>query len=114
MNTPSQISDLQTDGQHVDVCFFISSLQGGGAEKVFIDLMRGMHGRGLAIYILVLIRYEGALKAAVPPGVRYLALGNTSSLWRGFDWCTNYLGYLRKGQTLMCGHKFGETALWPR
>ncbi len=97
MNTPITMSDLSTDSPDADVCFFISSLQGGGAEKVLIDLMRGMRGRGLSVDVVV-VTHDGALRDDVPVGVRYVVLNSSSSRWSRFGWCMNYLTYLQNAK----------------
>lgn len=94
MNAPIRVADLKDGGPKVDLCFFISSMQGGGAEKVLIDLTRSMLRSGLIIDILVM-RYEGALKDEVPSGIRLVALDGAETHWAWGGWCVSYLRYLR-------------------
>lgn len=51
------------------LAFFLPSLEGGGAERVTMNLVAGFAGRGFPIDV-VLAAAEGPLLAMMPPGVR--------------------------------------------
>jgi glycosyltransferase involved in cell wall biosynthesis len=52
----------------------LPELVGGGAERVFLDIARGLVGAGVALE-LVTVRDGGALADDVPPGVAWHSLG---------------------------------------
>lgn len=55
------------------LAFFLPSLEGGGAERVTMNLVAGFAGRGFPIDV-VLAAAEGPLLAMMPPGVRLIDL----------------------------------------
>ncbi len=55
------------------IAFFLPGLQGGGAERVILNLAQGITERGLPVD-LVLAAAEGPLLDQVPPGVRLVDL----------------------------------------
>ncbi len=61
------------------LALFLPDLTGGGAERVMVNLARGLVHRGRAVD-LVLVRAAGPLLPEVPPGVRVVELGSRSVL----------------------------------
>jgi glycosyltransferase involved in cell wall biosynthesis len=70
MNKSSAAKERETER----VAFFLPSLRGGGAEKVTVNLAKGLHERGIAVD-LVLAKAEGPYLKQVPEGVRIVDLG---------------------------------------
>lgn len=58
---------------------FIPNLQGGGAERVTVNLIAGLVRRGVAVEV-VLVRAQGPLLAQLPAEVRVTALGSPRTL----------------------------------
>lgn len=56
------------------IAFFLSSLAGGGAERVVLSLAAEFAGRGLRVD-LVLANLRGELVSAIPPSIRLVELG---------------------------------------
>jgi glycosyltransferase involved in cell wall biosynthesis len=56
------------------LAFFLPSLEGGGAQRVIVNLLAGFDERGVPID-LILARAEGEYLAQVPPAVRVIDLG---------------------------------------
>jgi len=56
------------------IAFFLSSLAGGGAERVVLSLASEFAGRGFRVD-LVLANLRGELVSAIPPGIRLVELG---------------------------------------
>lgn len=95
-----QLQDKRDAGQvnrqadaTVDVALFLPSLEGGGAEQVFVTLAALFAQRGLAVD-LVLARRAGPLLARVPPEVRLIDL-SASRPSRGIP---ALIRYLRRAQ----------------
>jgi len=68
--------------QHLDmqpIALFIPSLEGGGAERAFIELANRFVAMGMKVD-LVLVRAEGVYSAEVSPAVRIIALGGGRTL----------------------------------
>lgn len=82
----------------VDVALFLPSLEGGGAEQVFVTLAGLFAARGLAVD-LVLARREGPLLARVPSSVRLVSLG-VSRPSRGIPALIRYLRHERPSALL--------------
>ena len=61
------------------LAFLITNMLGGGAERVQIELIRGLLQRGHRID-LVLLQARGDLLPVVPPGARVVELGATHAL----------------------------------
>jgi hypothetical protein len=57
-----------------NLAIFITCLQGGGVERVLVNLARGFVEQGLSVD-LVLVKAEGAFMSLVPPEVRIVNLG---------------------------------------
>jgi len=53
---------------------FISSMGGGGAQRVVVNIVQGMAARGAAVDLL-LARPRGPLLTEIPPGVRIVRVG---------------------------------------
>jgi glycosyltransferase involved in cell wall biosynthesis len=66
------VHDLIMEGNS-RIAFFLTRLDGGGAERAMVNLMGGMVARGVAVD-LVLVRAIGPGLAWVPPGVRVVDL----------------------------------------
>lgn len=62
------MADLSIQGR---IAFFIPNMNGGGAERVVVNLLRGMRQRGLELD-LVLARKTGPYLDQVPEGVRII------------------------------------------
>ena len=58
------------------LAFLLPSMEGGGAERLTIELMRGSLQRGHGVD-LVLARRDGEWLASVPDGVRTIGLGTS-------------------------------------
>lgn len=56
------------------IAFYMPSLAGGGAQRVFLHLARGFAERGYEVH-LVLARAQGPYLPQVPPSVRMIDLG---------------------------------------
>ena len=56
------------------IALTLPSLAGGGAQRIFVDLAKGLLDRSLHVD-LVLVRDEGPLRHSVPPGVEVVLLG---------------------------------------
>lgn len=70
----AKIGSEQLPGGHpADVALIITSLSGGGAERVFLDLAGRMASMGLKVD-LVLAEAEGAYISQIPKGVRLVDL----------------------------------------
>jgi glycosyltransferase involved in cell wall biosynthesis len=56
------------------IALTLPSLAGGGAQRIFVDLARGLLDRSVDVD-LVLVRDEGELRDSVPPGAEVVLLG---------------------------------------
>lgn len=70
------LATLQATGA---VALFIPNLAGGGAERVTLNLARGLVGRGYPVD-LVLASQEGELRDRVPEGIRIVDLGGVRTM----------------------------------
>ena len=61
------------------VALYMQSFAGGGAERVMVNLARGLAARGLRVDLIV-ARAEGPYLSLVPPGVRLVDLHSRRSL----------------------------------
>ena len=77
----------------VDIALFLPSLDGGGAEKVFVTLAGLFASRGHAVD-LVVARPEGPLLSRVPPDVRLVSLEASRPI-RGIPALVRYLRRMR-------------------
>lgn len=75
------------------VALFVSSLRGGGAERVMLDIARGLSQRGLAVD-LVLGRAAGPYLASVPPDVNLIDLNSHKT----FSCFIGFVRYLRRNR----------------
>lgn len=60
------------------VALLLNALEGGGAERVFMEIARGLLGRGIAIDVVV-VRNAGALREAIPVGAELVELGTPTT-----------------------------------
>lgn len=65
-------------GAHV--ALFLSSLSGGGVQRSMLNLAGALRARGHRVDLIV-CHPRGALRAALPPGVRLVALQPAPVLW---------------------------------
>jgi len=72
-------SKEQRNGRRNDVALYLPNLLGGGAERVTLNLSRGLLARGLAVD-LVVADLSGDLVHLIPPEVRVIDLGGTRTL----------------------------------
>ncbi len=56
------------------IALTLPSLAGGGAQRIFVDLARGLLDRSIAVDV-VLVREEGVLRDSVPAGADVVLLG---------------------------------------
>lgn len=75
--------------QSQHIAFFLSELHGGGAQRVTINLIKGLSDRGLKVD-LVLAKAEGPYLSQIPPQVRLIDLQATT-LVASFPKLINYL-----------------------
>lgn len=77
--------------RHVDVALVLPALRGGGVERVFLDLARGLTGKGLRVD-LVVAAPEGPLLKQVPPQVGLVDLGvpKRGRLLRSYPYLRRY------------------------
>ena len=95
-----------------DVAVMIYSLQGGGAERMTLNLVDGFLKRGLKVD-LVLCRVEGPYLASVPDDVRIINCNARTSLeWRGA--VERYLAESPPKALLAMMEGAGVVALWAR
>ena len=94
MNDPINVYQLNShpeDNPHVTL--FIGTLEGGGAERLQINLAKYFVERGMKVD-LVVCKYVGALKDNVPEGVRLVSL-DAKKLMLSLP---QYLQYLKKAR----------------
>jgi glycosyltransferase involved in cell wall biosynthesis len=94
------------------VALFLPSLAGGGAERVFLDLARGLASRDRAVD-LVLAKEEGELFEQIPDRVRVVPLGarRTATAVGGL---AKYLARERPAATLSAIHHANMVAVAAR
>ena len=93
-----------------DIAVYLYRLQGGGAERIMVNLMQGFVQRGLKID-LVVNKKEGPLLTQVPSSVRIIDL-SAPKPWR--NGLPKLMGYLQKERpkTLLTGlHYNNEIAI---
>lgn len=85
---------LKSDAPH-HIAFFMTSLAGGGVERVMLNLIQACVERGHKVD-LVLCQVEGPYQNQVPKGVRVIELktGSTSWLARAYILAADPLGFL--------------------
>lgn len=94
------------------VAIFLPGLDGGGAERVMLNLARGFVEQGIKVD-LVLVRAEGPYLSQVPSQVRVVSLGNRRLLLS----IPTLMRYLQREQpvAMLCGQEdVNIVALWAR
>ena len=81
-----------TSNKKVDLAFYINELHGGGAERMFVNLMQNFVFKGLKID-LVVNRISGPYFSLVPPEVRIVDLGVRLPFRDGIP---KLIGYMRR------------------
>jgi len=94
------------------IALFLPSLRGGGAERVMVNLARGLSERGLVVD-LVLAKAEGPYLSQVPPGVRVVDLGAPRVL-ASLPGLVRYLRQERPKALLSALDHANVVALWAR
>ena len=94
------------------VAFYLPSLRGGGAERVMVNLARGLSERGLDVD-LVLARAEGTYLSEVPSDVRIIDL-KARRVMTSLTGLVNYLRQERPEALLSAMHHANIIALWAR
>ena len=95
-----------------NLAIFITCLQGGGVERVLVNLARGFVDQGLSVD-LVLVKAEGAFMSLVPPEVRIVNLGG-KRLISSLPSLVNYLQQNRPAALLSTMQDINLVALWSR
>ena len=96
----------------LSVAIFLPALDGGGAERVMLNLARGFVAQGIKVD-LVLVRAAGPYLSQVPSQVRVVSLGNRRLLLS----IPALVRYLRREQpvAMLCGQEdVNIVALWAR
>jgi glycosyltransferase involved in cell wall biosynthesis len=94
------------------IAFFLPSLVGGGAERMIVNLARGIADRGFVVH-LVLARAEGPYLADVPPSVRIVDL-RVSRVLASFLPLVRYLRRARPAVLLSALGHANVVAVWAR
>jgi glycosyltransferase involved in cell wall biosynthesis len=92
------------------IAFYLPTLTGGGAERVIVNLARGIHERGLPVD-LVVARTEGELVDQVPDGVRLVDLGGRRVL-RSLGALAGYLRRERPRALIASMSHANVVAIW--
>jgi glycosyltransferase involved in cell wall biosynthesis len=98
--------------QHPTIAFFLYSLDGGGAERVILNLACNFVQRGIKVD-MVLVQAKGPYLSQLPSEVRVVTLKaekTQNSLW-------DLVGYLRRERPdvlIASMHYANEVALWAR
>ncbi|MDY0392056.1 MAG: glycosyltransferase [Candidatus Bipolaricaulis sp.] len=98
--------------QSTEVALFVPSLRGGGAERVMVNLARGLTERGLPVD-LVLAKAEGPYLAELHPKVRVVDLGARRVLF-ALPGLVRYLRQERPQTMLSTLNHANIVALWAR
>lgn len=96
----------------VSMAIFLPGLDGGGAERVMLNLCRGFVAQGIKVDLL-LVRAEGPYLSQVPSQVRIVSLGNRRMLLS----MPALARYLRQEQpqAILCGEDdINIVAVWVR
>ena len=95
------------------LAIFIPSLDGGGAERVMLNLADGFATQGAKVS-LVLVKAEGPYLSQVSSQIKLVTLGNQQKLLLSFP---SLINYLRREQpvAVLCGQEDANiVALWAR
>ena len=95
------------------LAIFIPSLDGGGAERVMLNLADGFATQGAKVS-LVLVKAEGPYLSQVSSQIKLVTLGNQQKLLLSFP---ELINYLRREQpvAMLCGQEDANiVALWAK
>jgi glycosyltransferase involved in cell wall biosynthesis len=98
--------------QHTNVTFFLYSLDGGGAERVIVNLVCNFVQKGIKVDV-VLVQAKGPYLSQLPPEVRVVKLKaekTQNSLWD----LVRYLRSERPDVLVSTMHYANEVALWAK
>ena len=95
-----------------NLAIFITSLDGGGAERVLVNLARGLAEQGLSVD-LVLVKAQGSFLSLVPPEVRIVDL-KAKRLLLCLPGLLSYLKENRPVAMLSAVQDTNIVALWSR
>ncbi|HEY9651411.1 MAG TPA: glycosyltransferase, partial [Coleofasciculaceae cyanobacterium] len=95
-----------------NLAIFLTSLDGGGAERVLVNLARGFAEQSLSVD-LVLVKAEGSFLSLVPPEVRVVNL-NANRLLASLPSLVRYLKENRPTAMLSALEDSNIVALWSR
>jgi glycosyltransferase involved in cell wall biosynthesis len=107
------LTDRRADARPIreaPVAFFLPSLAGGGAERVVVNLVRGMVDRGRFVDV-ILAAAEGPLLAELPAAARVLDLGGLRVL-RSLRPLADYLRRERPSALISSMSHANLVALW--
>jgi len=94
------------------IAFYLRMLSGGGAERVIVNLTKGLVERGIKVD-LVLNILEGPYLKQVPSEVRIINLG-TPKLLKGLPKLINYLQKEQPQVLFSAMHYNNEIAIWAK
>ncbi|MBE9221485.1 glycosyltransferase [Cyanobacterium stanieri LEGE 03274] len=94
------------------VAFYLRMLSGGGAEKVIINLTKGLVEKGITVDLILNIPAGPYLKE-VSPEVRIITLG-TPKLLKGLPKLVNYLKKEKPQILFSAMHYNNEIAIWAK
>ncbi|NER52747.1 MAG: glycosyltransferase [Symploca sp. SIO1A3] len=95
-----------------DIAIFLTYLEGGGVERVLVNLIRGFVQQGLSID-LVLVKAKGPFLSLIPPEVRIIDLG-VNRLVLSIPGLVNYLRENKPKALLSAMQDINLVALWAR
>ena len=101
---------MNNDQSHV--AFYLRMLSGGGAERVFINLIRGFIDLGIKVDLVLNIA-EGAYLSQVPSLARIIEL-KTPNLLKGLPRLTKYLKEEKPDTLISALHFNNEIAIWAK
>ncbi|MGK7893752.1 MAG: glycosyltransferase [Xenococcus sp. (in: cyanobacteria)] len=94
------------------VAFYLRMLSGGGAERVFINLIQGFIARGIKVDLVLNIA-EGAYLPQVPAKARVIEL-KTPNLLKGLPRLAKYLKKEKPDTLISALHFNNEIAIWAK
>ncbi len=95
-----------------DIAIFLTYLEGGGVERVLVNLIRGFVQQGLSID-LVLVKAKGPFLSLIPPEVRIIDLG-VNRLVLSIPGLVKYLRENKPKALLSAMQDINLVALWAR